>query len=221
VGAAVEIEFAMNLPARRSDESARLGFLQVRPMVVSEEKVTLADEELARGDLVLASDRIMGNGVVDTIRDIVYVKPEPFATRHTRTIGAQLERMNGPLLEARRPYLLVGFGRWGSSDPFLGIPVNWGQICGAKVIVEATLPSMVVEASQGSHFFHNLTSFQVGYFYVSHLIEPGIDWEWLGTREVVSETELVRHVRLESPVLVKLDGRKGRGAIWQAGRSTQ
>lgn len=215
VGAPVEIEFAMNLPAPRSNEPARLGFLQVRPMLVSEEEVTLADEELARADLVLASDRIMGNGVVDTIRDIVYVKPEPFETRHTLTIATQLERMNGPLLEARRPYLLVGFGRWGSSDPFLGIPVNWGQICGAKVIVEATLPRMAVEASQGSHFFHNITSFQVGYFYVSHFREPGIDWEWLGTREVVSETEFVRHARLDSSLLVKLDGKRGSGAIWR------
>jgi hypothetical protein len=216
VGAAVEIEFAMNLPARQSDEPARLGFLQVRPMVVSEETVTLEDEEMARADLVLASDHIMGNGIVDTIRDIVYVRPEPFETRHTRAIAAQLERMNSPLLEARRPYLLVGFGRWGSSDPFLGIPVNWGQICGAKVIVEATLPCMAVEASQGSHFFHNITSFQVGYFYISHFLEPGIDWKWLGTRDVVSETEFVRHVRLERPLLIKLDGRRQRGAIWQA-----
>jgi hypothetical protein len=214
VGRAVEIEFAMNLPRRGSGDRARLGFLQVRPMVVSGEKVTIGAEELGRPDLLLASDHVMGNGTVDSIRDVVYVKPDSFEARHTRTIAAELERLNRPLLAAGRPYLLIGFGRWGSSDPWLGIPVDWGQICGAKVIVEATLPSMAVEPSQGSHFFHNITSFQVSYFAVSHFRRPGIDWEWLARRPVESETDFVRHVRLDDPLLVKVDGRTGRGAVW-------
>jgi hypothetical protein len=157
----------------------------------------------------------MGNGTVESIRDVVYVKPDSFEALHTRTIAAELERLNRPLLAESRPYLLIGFGRWGSSDPWLGIPVNWGQICGAKVIVEATLPSMAVEASQGSHFFHNITSFEVSYFAVSHFEKPGIDWKWLDGCITVSETRFVRHVRLEEPLLVKVDGRMSRGAIWQ------
>jgi len=113
-------------------------------------------------------------------------------------------------------YLLIGFGRWGSVDPSLGIPVNWADIACAKVIVEATLPDMNVEPSQGSHFFHNITSFQVSYFSIHHEKERGIDWEWLNARPAVSETEHVRHVRVDKPMRVKVDGRSGRGAIWHA-----
>ena len=214
VGQAVEIEFAMTFPSGGESGPARLGFLQVRPMVVPTEAISIGDEELLRDDLLFSSDHVMGNGELEVVRDIVYVKPEPFESRHTRAIAAQLERMNLPLLSEGRPYLLIGFGRWGSSDPWLGIPVNWGQICGAKVIVEATLPTMNVEASQGSHFFHNISSFQVSYFTVSHNAERGIDWEWLDAQEVAEDQEFVRHVRLESPLRVKVDGRSGHGAIW-------
>jgi hypothetical protein len=215
VGRAVEIELAMTLPKSREAHEARLRFLQVRPMMVSEEEVVLTPEELDRPDLLLASNRALGNGVVDTIRDVVYVKPEPFHQRHSRAIADQLEHLNAPLLTAGRPYLLIGFGRWGSTDPWLGIPVNWGQISGARVIVEATLPDLAVEPSQGTHFFHNLTSFQVSYLHVSHLQQPGIDWKWLEAQTVVSETEFVRHVQLEDQLLARIDGRSSRGAVWQ------
>jgi hypothetical protein len=211
----IEIEFAMTFPPRGGDDRARVGFLQVRPMVVSEERVEITDEELQRADLLTASGRVMGNGVNQSIRDAVYVKPESFDPKHTPQIAAQLEQFNMPLLADERPYLLIGFGRWGSSDPWLGIPAKWGQICGARVIVEATLPNMVVELSQGSHFFHNITSFQVSYFSVDHHRRPGIDWDWLDAQEPVAETDLIRHVRLPDPLLVKVDGRTGRGAIWQ------
>jgi hypothetical protein len=218
VGKAVEIEFAMTLPRTGSGKTARLGFLQVRPMMVSDRPVEITDDELARPDLVLASDRVMGNGVVDTIEDVVYVRPGAFEPRHTRTVAGELERMNHPLLDASRSYLLIGFGRWGSSDPWLGIPVRWGQISGARVIVEATRPDMNVEASQGSHFFHNISSFEVSYFTVSHSHAPGIDWDWLEGNEVVRETDFVRHVRLSERLLVKVDGRTGRGAVWRSTR---
>jgi hypothetical protein len=211
---AVEIEFAMTFPPPRGRGRARLGFLQVRPMVVSEERVEITAQEMARPDVLAASDRVMGNGVNRSIRDAVYVKPESFEARHTPRIAAELERLNRPLLAENRPYLLLGFGRWGSSDPWLGIPVKWGQICGARVIVEATLPNMTVELSQGSHFFHNISSFQVSYFSVNHHKRPGIDWAWLDGQEIVAETDYVRHVRWEKPLLVKVDGRTGRGAIW-------
>jgi hypothetical protein len=215
---AVEIEFALSLP-RKGRGGAHFGFLQLRPMLVSEEEVEVGDDELARPDLLLASDRVMGNGALETILDVVYVKPEPFESRFTPQIATELEQLNRPLLEQTRPYLLIGFGRWGSSDPWLGIPVKWGQIAGARVIVESTLPGMDVEPSQGAHFFHNIISFQVCYLCVRHekkagMVSRSVDWEWLDRRPSVTETDHVRHVRLEKPLTIKVDGRSGRGAVW-------
>jgi len=218
LGEAVEIEFAMTLP-KRGTAGARFGFLQLRPMLVSGEEVELRDDELERPDLLLASDRVMGNGLLETIHDVVYVKPDTFESRFTRKIAAELELLNRPLLAEDRPYLLVGFGRWGSSDPWLGIPVNWGQIAGARVIVESTLSGMDVEPSQGAHFFHNIISFQVCYLCVRHEagatgVQRGIDWDWLDRQPAVAESDLVRHIRLDTPLRVKVDGRTGRGAVW-------
>jgi hypothetical protein len=216
VGRDVEIEFAMAIPRARGAR-AQMGCLQLRPMVVSEVEVQIEAAELAAPDTLLASDRVMGNGVVDTIADVVYVKPGVFEARHTKRIAGEIEQMNSRLLGENRPYLLIGFGRWGSSDPWLGIPVQWGQICGARAIVEATRPDMMIEASQGSHFFHNITSFEVSYFSVWHESVPGIDWDWLDGRPAVAETEFVRLVRAPAPLLVKVDGRSGRGGIWHRG----
>jgi len=212
---AVEIEFAMTFPPKADSEAAQLGFLQVRPMVVSDEQVEITDEDMESDSVLIASNRVMGNGVNETIRDVVYVKPDSFEARYTGIIAGQLEKINTPLLSDNRPYLLIGFGRWGSSDPWLGIPINWGQICGTKVMVEATLPNMNIEPSQGSHFFHNLSSFEVDYFTVSHHAPKGVDWAWLDEQQIISETEFVKHVRLVNPLRVKVDGRTGRGAIYQ------
>jgi len=213
VGTDVEIEFAVTFPSGR-DDPARFGFLQVRPMVVPEEMVEVTDDEMNSSSVLLASDRVMGNGIEETICDVVFVKPESFEARFTRTIADQLERLNLSLMSEDRPYLLIGFGRWGSVDPWLGIPVEWGQICGARAIVEATLPNMNVEPSQGSHFFHNISSFQVSYFSVHHEKHANIDWNWLNAQETITETEHVRQVRSDSPLRIKVDGRTGRGVVW-------
>ena len=207
LNAPVEIEFAATY------DPDRVGFLQVRPMVVSDEKVDIQDSELMDDHLLVASERVLGNGVVSGIRDVVYVKPDVFEAKHTPAIAAELEKINRKLLEEGRPYLLVGFGRWGSSDPWLGIPVNWGGVCGAKVIVEATLPKMDIELSQGSHFFHNLTSFKVSYFCVPHSGPYQIRWEWLDRQEIKTDLRFVRHVQPSSALQVKVDGRHGRGII--------
>jgi hypothetical protein len=217
VGRDVEIEFAMNFPTDRKSPP-RFGLLQVRPMVVSDEQVDLNPAEFAGPNVVVASDRVMGNGTERGMRDILYVNPTTFEARHTRTIAGQLATLNSRLLTEERPYLLIGFGRWGSSDPWLGTPVTWGQICGARTIVEATRPDMWVEASQGSHFFHNISSSGVSYFSVPHEETPGIDWTWLAAQPAAAETEFVRHVRLEQPLLVKVDGRTGRGVILHGGQ---
>jgi hypothetical protein len=213
VGANVEIEFAMAWP-RGAPLSMRFGFLQVRPMVVSDEKVEIDDAELSAPNLLAASNRVMGNGTVEGVRDVVYVKPDRFEAKHTRSIAGDLERLNRSLQDDGRPYLLIGFGRWGSADPWLGIPVDWGQICAAKVIIEATLPTMNVDPSQGSHFFHNISSFKVSYLSVRFDRERPIDWKWLDGQEPAAETEFVRHVRLRAPLRIKVDGRTGRGGIW-------
>jgi hypothetical protein len=215
---AVEIEFALTL--QKGDAmGARVGFLQLRPMLVSKDEVELSDHEMADPDLLLASDHVVGNGLVETILDVVYVKPEQFEARFTPQIATELEHLNRSLMEANRPYLLLGFGRWGSSDPWLGIPVKWGQIAGARVIVESTLTGMDVEPSQGAHFFHNLISFEVSYLCVRHEKETGpnrrsIDWEWLERQPSANQTDHVRHVRLKKPLRIKVDGRSGRGAVW-------
>lgn len=213
-GSPVEVEFALTFPRRGEAPVARLGFLQVRPMVVSEEVVEIAQTELDSDRLIVWSDRVMGNGTVSNVLDVVYVKPEAFEAKFTRTIAAELEQVNSALLASETPYLLIGFGRWGSSDPWLGIPVDWGHICGAGVIVEATLPTMIVEPSQGSHFFHNITSFRVSYFSVDHKTRPGIRWDLLHARTAESESEHLRHVRFERPLDIRVDGRSGRGGIW-------
>ncbi len=207
MGSPVEIEFAMTFNPNR------FGFLQVRPMVVSSEQVDVHADEMKEVQALLASEQALGNGLIETIRDIVYVKPSSFDAKFTRRIAAELENFNRTLANEGRPYLLIGFGRWGSSDPWLGIPVQWGQIGGANVMVEAVLPNMNVDLSQGSHFFHNLTSFQVKYFCVPYEGEYPIKWELLEQHQTVHETEFVRQVRLPFPLQVKVDGRSGRGVI--------
>lgn len=212
VGSEVEIEFAVTLDAANG-VPARLGFLQVRPMLVSNEKVDILSSEFDSSEVLLRSSRVLGNGVVGELQDIVYVKPEAFDAAVSRVVADEVRGMNAKLTDASVPYMLIGFGRWGSSDPWLGIPVEWSQICGARVMVEATLPTMNPDFSQGSHFFHNLSSFRVMYFSVSHGAERGIDWNWLGMQPVVHETKYVRHVRVSQALRIKVDGRSGRGVV--------
>ncbi len=212
--AKVEIEFAVSIEQPRGEPAKfRLGFLQVRPMVVSEEIVEVAAQDLSDPAAIVASDMVMGNGIENGIQDVVFVRPENFSPLQTPLIAQQLEPINRRLLEERRPYLLIGFGRWGSTHLSLGIPVDWSQISGARAIIEATLPDMNVELSQGSHFFHNLSSFRASYFMVRHDGPFPIHWDWLNRQPVVSETELVRHVRPSVPLSVRVDGRHARGVV--------
>ena len=214
LGANVEIEFAVTIHETRGQAPrARLGFLQVRPMVVSEDMVEVSVTDLSDSRAILASDSVMGNGVVEDIQDIVFVRPESFSPMQTPAIALQLEVINRQLSDQHRPFLLIGFGRWGSSHTSLGIPVVWSQISGARAIVEATLPEMNVELSQGSHFFHNLSSFRTCYFMVRHDGPYAIDWNWLNKQTIVQETELVRHVRPAGMLTIRVDGRSRRGVV--------
>lgn len=208
----VEIEFAVTLDKERG-LPARFGFLQVRPMFVSDAKVDVHASDLESARALAASESVLGNGVVDTLHDVIYVKPETFSAKDTSLIGEELDQLNRHLLDEGRHYLLIVFGRLGSADSWLGIPVEWGQVAGARVIVEASLPQMNVDLSQGSHFFHNVTSLQVCYFSMDKTGKYPIRWDWLEKQETVEETRFVKHVQLASPLLIKVDGRNGRGVI--------
>jgi hypothetical protein len=210
-GSAVEIEFALTLPV--GGAPARLGFLQVRPMAVGRERVEVGEAELGDPRAVIRSRRALGNGEIEGLRELVFVRREGFEARSTREVARELAELNRQLAQEGLPYLLLGFGRWGSSDPWLGIPVGWGDVAGARVLVEATLPTMNVELSQGAHFFHNLIGFGVPYLCVPFTEPGGIDWEWLESLPVVSETALVRRVRAPAPLRVKVDGRSARAVV--------
>jgi hypothetical protein len=205
----VEIEFAVTI----ENSEARIGLLQVRPMVVADEKVEVTVEEMHSPACILSARSVVGNGYRDQIKDVVYVRPEPFDAANTPVIAEQIGEFNRELTSTKTPYLLIGFGRWGSSDPWLGIPVVWSQIGGAGVLVEATLPNMDVELSQGAHFFQNITSFKVPLLNVRHSGEEPINFEWLGQQATIRETPFVRHVRVTSPLRIKIDGRNGRGVV--------
>jgi hypothetical protein len=210
--APVEIEFAVNLH-RRDALPARFGFLQVRPMMVAAERIEVTDEELFADNVLLATDNVLGNGEREDISDVVFIPPEAWEPSETPLIAKELEAIDRDLAADGRHYLLLGFGRWGTSDPPFGVPVVWGQISRARVIVEATLPEAQPDLSQGSHFFHNLLSFQVLYLSVEHHGPFSIDWQWLQQHEPAHRTAHCRHVRLEDPLTIRVDGSSGRGVI--------
>jgi hypothetical protein len=212
LGGSVEVEFAINLE-RQDALPARLGFLQVRPMMVGVEQIEVSREDLDSDRLLLSSETVLGNGERSDIEDVVFVRPDAFEPAQTPVIAKELEGINRALIDDGRRYLLIGFGRWGTSDPWLGIPVAWGQISGARVIVEATLPDVQPDLSQGSHFFHNLLSFHVLYLSVEHYGPHRIDWQWLDRQPVVHSTDHVVHVRLPRPLDIRVDGGTGRGVI--------
>jgi hypothetical protein len=212
VGEEVEIEFALAFDPHRKRES-RFGFLQLRPMVVASRGAIVDLGDFDRQKVLIYSQRAMGNGVLDNLRDILYLRPETFRAEHTQQIATEVERLNSSLLEAATPYVLIGFGRWGSADPWLGVPVRWVQISGARVIVETTVEQMSPDLSQGSHFFHNMTSLGVLYLSVPDPKDFPIDWAWLQGQPVVRETEHLRHVRAVTPLTVRVDGRSGKGLI--------
>lgn len=212
VGHEVEIEFAVTLDPENGTP-ARFGFLQVRPMFVSRNNVEIPIDDLEAADVLIASEKVLGNGLINTVRDAVFLKVTEFDERGSYQIASDLEAINHRLVAEGHPYLLIVYGRLGTTDPPFGIPVSWWQISGAKVIVEASLPNMHVELSQGSHFFHNVISSQVGYFSVASSGRFPIKWDWFQSQQTVTETDFVRHVKLPSPLRVLIDGKSARGVI--------
>jgi hypothetical protein len=212
LNAPVEIEFAMTFNPHC------FSFLQVRTMVVPVDEVEVSEEELFGENTLASSTTVLGNGYLKHIRDIVYVKPESFGLGSTRKIVPELAAINHKMLDSDCPYLLIVLGRLGTTDPWLGIPINWGQISGAKVIVEATQKNVRLELSQGSHYFHNIINLGIKYFSLPFSEQPRIDWDWLASQPVLEEMEFIRHVRLQKPLLIKVDGMNGRGVIFKSER---
>ena len=211
MGRPVEIEFAVNL---HDDRSGEFYLLQIRPMVDNMMQLDEDLSEVADDSCVVRSHNAIGHGVINDVYDIVYIKTADYTAANNPRIADEVERINRGFLERGENYVLVGPGRWGSSDPWLGVPVKWPNISGAKVIVEAGLKNFRVEPSQGTHFFQNLTSMGVGYFTVNAFMGDGVyEQSLLDSMEAVEETEHVRHVRFEKPVIIKIDGMKKEGVV--------
>lgn len=212
-GVPVELEFAGNL-ASAERGPAEFAFLQLRPLSLSSEREEVEIGDVPDAAVLVRSPRVLGHGRIEDLRDIVAVDIKRFERLRSREVAGQIARFDAKLRRERRPYLLIGVGRWGSSDPSLGIPVGWTQIAGTRVIVEAGLRDLRVAPSQGTHFFQNLTSSNVGYFTVNPDAGEGfVDWAWLRSLPAVEETEFVRHIRRDRPLLVKMNGRTGEGVI--------
>ena len=212
----VEMEFAANLHLR--DEPDEFGLLQIRPLATEHATPNLPADLCAGEDAVISTEVSLGNGRYTGIRDLVYVPRDRFNRGETEAIAAEVGRMNTALAGQRRPYLLLGPGRWGTADRWLGIPVQWTQISGAAVIVEVDLEDFKVTPSQGTHFFQNLTAFQVGYLTVNQASGGGrVNWDWLDSLPVVEQTDYLRRVRLDEPLTVLIDGRSGRAAAFRPG----
>jgi hypothetical protein len=206
-----EIEFAVRLG--RGGAPSEFGFLQMRPLVLSREDQELTPETVPAEQVLVRSSKVMGHGRLE-LHDMVVVDYHRFDRARSRDVAAEVAWFNAQLLEEEAPYLLLGVGRWGSTDPWLGIPVSWDEISGARVIIEAGLKDIRVTPSQGSHFFQNLASFQVGYFTVNPEVGDGVvDWDWISARPARRERGLVRHIRLERPLVVKMNGRRGEGLV--------
>jgi CheY-like chemotaxis protein len=217
---AAEIEFAVRL-SRDPAKPHEFGFLQMRPLVLTRETENLDIDGVPRETLLCRSPRVMGNGAIRDLRDVVVVDFHRFDRSMSRAAAGEVARYNALLTRDGHPYLLLGVGRWGSTDPWLGIPVSWDQIAGARVIVESGFRDFRVTPSQGSHFFQNLTSFQVGYFTVNADVDEGfIDWDWLASQPAEGEMKFVRHLRFDAPLVVKMNGRRNQGIIYKPGQAT-
>ncbi|MEW5843678.1 MAG: PEP/pyruvate-binding domain-containing protein [Bacteroidota bacterium] len=212
-GSPIEIEFAVNLtvPPRQPKEFA---LLQIRPLVISGEIEELELDNYDVGRLICKSNQVLGHGAIDDVKDIIYVDPEKFDRKFTREVAREISQFNSKMINSQTPYLLVGVGRWGTLDPWLGIPVTWEQINGAKAIIESNFTDFNVSPSQGSHFFQNLTSFKVGYFTIDNFTKQGfIDWDWLRKQKICEKKDFTNHVCLKNPISIKINGRGNKGLI--------
>lgn len=210
MGRHVEIEFAMNI----REDVAHFYLLQIRPIVESKESMQEDLTTIPTEETIIQANQALGNGIVSDIFDVVYVKTDTFDPANNPTIAREIEKINSKMAEDGKGYLLVGPGRWGSSDSWLGIPVKWPHICQARCIVECGLTHYRIEPSQGTHFFQNLTSFGVGYLTINPYLGDGrFDEAYLNSLPAQAETQFVRHVRFLQPIIVKMDGKHSTAVV--------
>lgn len=213
MGTEVELEFAVRMSVP-PDKPIEVGLLQMRPLVVNREVEEMRLDKAEPGAILCESTQVLGNGVIEDMFDVITVNIETFDRSKTEEVALEVSHFNSQLGAENRPYLLIGLGRWGSFDPWLGIPVRWDQISGAKVIVEAGFKDIVVTPSQGSHFFQNITAFMIGYFTVNERNDQGrIDWKWLAGQQPVEEKKYTRHLRFLRPIVAKMNGHNHKGII--------
>lgn len=212
MGRPVEIEFAIDI---KDKDNAAFYVLQIRPIVDSREVVHENLDDFNEEDTLLFSRNALGNGITDDVHDIIYLKTDRFDASKNPLIAREIEAINSRFLEEGREYVLVGPGRWGSSDPWLGIPVKWAHISQARLIVESSLENYRIEPSQGTHFFQNLTSFGVGYFTVNPYSENDgfFDEQFLNSQPAIFETDYIRHVHFDKPIQIKINGKKRMGVV--------
>lgn len=212
-GSHVELEFAINL-FRDKTRKPEFYLLQIRPLVGGREHVHVTWDQEDQANIICTSSHALGNGIYDDICDLVYVDPDCFDISKSRIMAGEVGEINQKFIRENRKYILIGFGRWGTADPWLGIPVEWHQISKAGIVIESNRDDFFVDPSQGSHFFHNLVSLKIGYF---HITKPGgsefISWDWIKKQRLSQKKEYIRHVRFNKPLLVKIDGRKSEGII--------
>ncbi|RJQ56679.1 MAG: phosphoenolpyruvate synthase PpsA [Desulfobacteraceae bacterium] len=212
LGCPAEIEFALDLPKGPGVE-AEFALLQLRPMAMSR---IGGEIEILRDDIASAvcfSQNAMGSGLYEDISDILFVRPDAFDPARTVEMAEEIRKINGRLIQQGRKYLLIGPGRWGSADRWLGIPVRWRDIAGVGAIIETSVQNLKADPSQGSHFFHNIVSVGIPYITVREDEEGFIDWQWLQSLPIEQETGFIRHVRLQRPLIVKIDGRNSQAVI--------
>ena len=213
----VEMEFAVCLGSG-PDRSHEFNFLQIRPMVMGTDAQDIDMACLVPEQALCTARMAMGNGFLEGVRDLVYVRPDRFDRSRTPIIAGEVGEMNARLKAAGRPYLLLGPGRWGSSDPWLGIPVSWSQIAGVRCIVETDMGDMHVDPSQGSHFFQNIMAFGIGYLTLeTHGTVDRVDYAWMDAQVAASETAHLRHLNFDEPFQIALNGRRNRGVVLKPG----
>ncbi len=211
----VEIEFAVELN-RRKGEPRIFNLLQIRPIVENNQTINKDLSKVSPKKCIIYSDTALGNGIVNGIRDIVYIKPDKFDPAKNTEVANRIGELNEKFIDEQKNYILIGPGRWGSSDPWLGIPVRWAQISMARIIVESGLEGYHIDPSQGTHFFQNLTSFRVGYLTVNSMVKQGhFDVEYLNKQPAFYEDEQIKHIRFEKAIMAEIDGKKKIGLIYK------
>jgi CheY-like chemotaxis protein len=215
MGTPIEIEFAVNLDTPEGLPKV-FSFLQIRPIVSNEQRITFKIEKVNTEETIVYSQSALGNGIIDNINDLVYIKPDSFKSSDTKLIAKEIEQLNQQFICKKKNYILIGPGRWGSSDPWLGIPVKWPQISEARIIIESGLDHYRIDPSQGTHFFQNITTFGVGYMTINPYMKDGfLDIDFLSAQPAQNESRYLRHIRFESPLIVKIDGRQNIGVIYK------